>query len=119
MDRERLQLLIGHLKRAFRKNRRLTVEEFYQLLDLAEAIMNYGRMSHSYHGSVGAYVIVDIPQLAGRFRETPQVITDALQLLMAMGRVEPAGLHGRWKLQVAATLLSDCGEIHRSTDPDE
>jgi hypothetical protein len=103
---ERVQRMIGHLKRALRMEHRLTVEEFYQLLQLSEAIIDYGRMIQTYCGYPVQYVIVEVPELARRFRETPRTIKDALLLLRDMGRAESAHLHGCWKLELASPLLS-------------
>jgi hypothetical protein len=50
MYRDHLRRVIGHLKRALRMEQRLTVEEFYQLLQLSEAIIDYGRMIQAYYG---------------------------------------------------------------------
>ena len=100
---QRFQRVIGLLKRALRKDQRLTVEEFNRLLQLSEAIIDYGRMIHEYCGFTVTFVIVEIPELARRFRETPQAIEDALLLLTDMGRAEPIHLHGCWKLQLADT----------------
>jgi len=104
--REHIRRMIGHLKRALRMEHRLTVEEFYQLLHLSEAIIDYGRMIQTYCGYSVPYVIVEVPELASRFRETPRTIKDALLLLSDMGQAESAHLHGCWKLQLASTLLS-------------
>jgi hypothetical protein len=52
------------------------------------------------------YVIVEVPELARRFRETPRTIKDALLLLRDMGRAESAHVYGCWKLQLTSTLLS-------------
>jgi hypothetical protein len=49
-------------------------------------------------------VIVEIPELASRFRETPQTIEDALRLLGGLGRAEPVHQGGLWKLQLASAL---------------
>ena len=86
MYREHLRRVLGHLKRALRMEHRLTVEEFYQLLQLSEAIIDYGRMIQAfYHRSVPE-VIVEIPEVARRFRETPRTIKNVLRLLRDMGR---------------------------------
>ena len=98
--------MIGHLKRALRMEHRLTVDEFYQLLHLSEAIIDYGRMIQVFYRCPVPEVIVEIPEVACRFRESPQTIKDALRLLRDMGRAEPADLDGCWKLQLAPTLPS-------------
>jgi hypothetical protein len=88
MYREHLRRAIGHLKRALRKEQGLTVEEFYQLLQLSEAIIDYGRMIQAFYGYSVPDAIVEITELANRFRETPQTIKDALRLLRDIGRAE-------------------------------
>jgi len=72
MYREYVRRMIDHLKRALRMEHRLSLEEFYQLLQLSEAIIDYGRMIQTYCGYSAPYVIVEVPELARRFRETPQ-----------------------------------------------
>ena len=104
--REHVRRMIGHLKRALRMEHRLTVEEFYQLLQLSEAIIDYGRMIQTYCGYPVPCVIVEVPELARRFREAPRTIKDALLLLGDMGRAESTHLYGCWKLQLASTHLS-------------
>jgi hypothetical protein len=98
--------MIGHLKRALRKEQRLTIEEFNQRLQLSEAIVDYGRMIQAFYHCSVLEVIVEIPEVACRFRETPQTIKNALRLLRDMGRAEPADLDGCWKLQLTGTLPS-------------
>ena len=106
MDRDHLRRLLAHLKRALRMKQRLTIEEFYQLFGMAEAIIDYGRMIEVYGEHSPLFVIVEIPDLALRFRETPRAIKDALLLLGDMGRAEPINLQGCWKLELAGTLLN-------------
>jgi hypothetical protein len=106
MYREHVRRMLGHLKRALRMEHRLTVEEFYQLLQLSEAIVDYGPMLQTYCAYSVPYVIVEVPELAHRFRETQRTIKDALVLLSDMGRAESAHLYGCWKLRLASTLLS-------------
>jgi len=106
MYRGHFRRMIGHLKRAMRKKQRLTVEEFSQRLQLSEAIVDYGRMIQAFYHRSAPEVIVEIPEMACRFRETPRTIKDALRLLRDMGRAEPADLDGCWKLQLAPTLPS-------------
>ena len=49
MYREHLRRVLGHLKRALRMEQRLTLEEFYQQLQLSEVIIDYGRMIQAYY----------------------------------------------------------------------
>ena len=101
---EQFGRVIVHVKRALRKDRRLTAEEFNQLLQLSEAIIDYGRMIQAYRRRSVPNVILEITELANRFRETPQTINDALLLLRDIGCAEPTDLDGCWKLQ-----LGRCG----------
>jgi hypothetical protein len=105
MNREHFGRLFIHLQRALRKDQRLTAEEFNQLLQLSEAIIEYGRMIQAYYRYSAPMVILEITELANRFREKPQTIKDALVLLREIGRAEPADLDGCWKLRLAGTLL--------------
>jgi hypothetical protein len=100
---EQFGRVIVHVKRALRRDRRLTAEEFNQLLQLAEAIIDYGRMIQAHRRYSVPNVILEITELANRFRETPQTIKDALLLLRDIGCAEPADLDGCWKLQLAGT----------------
>jgi hypothetical protein len=97
---EQLGRVSDHVKRALRKDRRLTAEEFNQLLQLSEAIIDYGRMIQEHRRRSVPNVILEITELANRFRETPQTIKDALLLLRDIGCAQPAGLDGCWKLQL-------------------
>ena len=103
MYREHFGRVIVHVKRALRKDQRLTADEFNQLLQLSEAIIDYGRMIQVYRRHSVPNVILEITELANRFRETPQTIKDALLLLREIGRAEPVDLDGCWKLKLAGT----------------
>jgi hypothetical protein len=103
MYREHFGRVIVHVKRALRKDQRLTADEFNQLLQLSEAIIDYGRMIQVYRRHSVSNVILEITELANRFRETPQTIKDALLLLREIGRAEPVELDGCWKLKLAGT----------------
>ena len=115
MLRDHLRRLLGHLKRARRMEQRLTVEEFYQLLRISEAIIQYGRMIKAYQESPVSNVIVEIPELASRFRETNQTIRDALQLLSGIDRAEPVHLPRCWILRLEGTLLSGREGVYSAT----
>jgi hypothetical protein len=95
--------VIVHVKRALWKDQRLTATEFNQLLQLSEEIIDYGRMVQAYRGYSVPTVILEITELANRFRETPQTIRDALLLLQDTGDAEPANLDGCWKLRLAGS----------------
>jgi hypothetical protein len=103
--REHLRRLLNRLALATGIKRRVTVAEFHELLQLAEMIVDYGRMAQTHHGYSAPYVIVELPELALRFRERTKAITDALRLLREMGRVEPFHLRRCWKVQLADPLL--------------
>jgi hypothetical protein len=110
MYREYLQRLLDHLKPALRIDRRLTHEE---LLQLAGAIIDYGRMIRAYEewsAPPPPYTIVQIPELVRRFEETPKTLKDALLLLKGMGRAAPVSSR-IWKLKLIGALrrIEDAG----------
>jgi hypothetical protein len=105
MDRAYSTRLGGFFKRVLRIDP-LTVEELNQLSQLAEAIIEYGRMYQSYYESTAQVVIVEAVELERRFRETPQVIEGALLLLSRTGRAEPADPKGCWKVKLGG-IVSD------------
>jgi len=67
----------------------------------AEAIFVYGEMLHRYHAVAAPFVIVEVPELARRFRETPRTIKDALELLERTGRAARSDRRGFWRLYLA------------------
>ncbi len=101
MGREQFQRLLGRIRRAQRIDRRFTLEESYQLLELTETIMEHGRMHQSFYEHQMEFLMVETKDLAFRLRETPETIEDALGLLRAMGRAARYDRHGRWKLRLA------------------
>lgn len=115
MYRERLRRMLGHFKRALRRDQRLGDAEFDQRLQPSEAIIDYGRMTQADHGYSVPDVILEITELASRFRETTQTIQDSLRLLRDIGRAEPADLDGCWKLQLPGTLPSCREDFYSAT----
>jgi hypothetical protein len=97
------------LLRALRTDKRLTIEEFYQLLQLADTIIDYGRMIQAYHQLAGPNVLVEVSELARRLRETPRTIKNALLLLQDMRRAHPARLGGCWEVQLVEDKRDDLG----------
>jgi hypothetical protein len=61
---EQFGRVIVHVKRALRKDRRLTAEEFNQLLQLSDAIIEYGRMIQEHRRCSVPNVILEITELA-------------------------------------------------------
>lgn len=107
--------MVGHFKRLLRIEERLSVEEFYRLLELSEAITDYGRMIRAHHERSAPCVVVEVRELALRFREKLQTVRDALLLLEDMGSAEPLDLPGCWKLQLANTPLHGRKAVHSAT----
>jgi hypothetical protein len=97
--------LLSYFKRLRRVNH-LAAEEYNTLFQLAEAVIEYGRMHQSYYDSREEILIVEAAELERRFRETPQVIEGVLLLLSDMGRAEPADRDKRWKLKLGDTASS-------------
>ena len=59
--------------------------------------MAYGRMLQAHYSAPEAFV--EVTESARRFRETPQVVNDALLILQEAGRAQPTDTNGLWKLQ--------------------
>jgi hypothetical protein len=110
MDRDNLRRVLGHLRRALQIDQRLTQQEFHQLVQLSEAIIDHGRMIQAYREPFASYVVVEVPELASRFREKQGTIKDALALLREVGRAEPLELRGCWKLMLADSLRNEKDE---------
>jgi hypothetical protein len=110
---DHLRRMLGRLKRALGIGRRLTAEEFYQLSQLGEAIVEYGRMVEGYFGQSMTSVMVETTELARRFRETPQTIEDALLLLSKTGRASADDRPGCWKVRLG------CASVDSDTLDDE
>jgi hypothetical protein len=109
---EYLRLLIGLAKHTLRTDRPSTDQEIRQVIQLSEAILEHGRMIQAYHGYSMATVMVEVPELASRFRETPHTIEDAILLLSKRGLAESADLPGCWKLRLTDTGRSNKGDAH-------
>jgi hypothetical protein len=64
MDRDKLRRLLNSVRRALLIDRRLTHQEFHQLLQLSEAIIDHGRMIQAHRESFAPSVSVEVPELA-------------------------------------------------------
>jgi hypothetical protein len=77
-----------------------TGEQRPELQKLSGALMEYARMLASYHNSSLSYVIVEVPDLATRFREKPTTIKHALALLEESGNAEHVTAKNCWKIKL-------------------
>jgi hypothetical protein len=107
MGMERVWRMISSMKRILHLERRLTLQESYRVLDISEEIAHYVRMIQEYEHSV-SFVVVEVPELASRFRETPRAIKDGLLILKHRGLADQVA-PGYWRLKVAGTLRTDAG----------
>jgi hypothetical protein len=69
-----------------------------EMEQLAETIVEYGRMRQEHYGS--HIVLVGAGEVAMRLRETTQVIIQALGVLEKQGRAEQTSVRGRWRLHL-------------------
>jgi len=108
--------------RLLRAERPLTRDEFHQLVQLSEVVVEYGQMIRLYEESVAPYVILAVPEMATRFRESRQAIEDALRLLSETGLAHPVDRQGNWKVKVTSTPVGGSQELSvtaRSNDLDD
>jgi hypothetical protein len=89
--------LAMYLRRAFQKHPTSADFKSTQTRQLSDAIYEYGQMVKRHYSRGSA--TVEVAELASRFRETPQIINDALVLLRDEGRAEEADLDGCWILR--------------------
>jgi hypothetical protein len=90
--------LIYRSKRALRPKRRLTLAQSYQVLELSEQIVECARMIEANAGSPIPGAIVEIRDLASRFRESTETISDALELLHRAGKAHAVNRYGYWRV---------------------
>jgi hypothetical protein len=117
MQRWRLQQVLDHLQRTLRWERG-TAGDSRHLQELSESIVEYGRMIQAHLGYAGygigdgtPAVVVEVPEMAHRFREAPKTIKRALVLLQVRGLAEPIHLRGCWRLQLMRTQLGDANGL--------
>jgi hypothetical protein len=80
-----------------------------EIEQLAEAIVEYGRMSQHHYGS--RVVLVGAGEVAMRLRETTQVIAKALAMLKEQGRAEETGARRRWRLHLTVHAEQGTGNV--------
>lgn len=69
----------------------------------ALAKLDYGGMIRAHTFRPEPDAVVDIRDVAHRFRESPQAINDALLLLRNLGCADPTGRDGCWRLRLASS----------------
>lgn len=69
-----------------------------EMEQLAETIIDYGRMRQEHYGSDAA--LVGAGEVAMRLRETTHVVVQALRVLKEQGRAEETHVRGRWRLHL-------------------
>ena len=97
--------------RLLRAERPLTRDQFHQLIQLSEIVVEYGQMIRLHEESVAPYVILAVPEIATRFRESAQAIEDALRLLSETGRAHVVDRQGNWKVKVTSTPVGGSQEL--------
>ena len=91
MDWDKVRRVLERVRWAVLPERRMTLAECQALLELAEAILDYGRMIQSHFPLRMDHVMVEVEELARRFRESPAMVEEALRLLRGMGRANAFG----------------------------
>jgi hypothetical protein len=78
-----------------------------EMEQLAEAIVEYGRMRQELYGS-GA-VLIGVGEVAMRLRESTRTIVKALAVLKEQGRAEETHVRGRWRLHLSVHAEQEPG----------
>jgi hypothetical protein len=64
-------------------------------------------MIRAYTCRPGREIVVEIGEIAHRFREAPEAIHHALVLLSGLGCADPDGRNGCWRLRLASSPRND------------
>jgi len=73
---------------------------------LAQAIVEYGRMRQEHYGSHA--ILIGAGEVAMRLRETTHTIVKALAVLKEQGRAEETHVRGHWRLHLT---------VHQEQEP--
>ena len=96
-----LQHAIGRVKARIGLTAAEPQYEPREMEQLAESIVEYGRMRQEHYGS--HTVLVGAGEVAMRLRETTRVIVQAMGVLKEQGRAEETSVRGRWRLHLNLT----------------
>src|SRR5260370_24409157 len=89
--------VVGDFPRSAARTRTKTREQ--ELEQLAYAVLEFGKMQHQLYRN--EITVVEVDELAFRFRETKRAITKTLELLEQQGLAEPTDLPLLSKLPLA------------------
>jgi phage-related minor tail protein len=98
MYTSRPQALLDTVRSKFRKTETSEKEDSQEIEQLAEQIMEYGRMIHNE--SPHQRLFVNVTEVARRFREDRQRVIKALVLLRTQGRADRTARREDWKLNI-------------------
>jgi hypothetical protein len=94
----RLQELLSTVRSKFSSTGAAEKDDSQEIEELAEQIMEFGRMIHN--DCLQQRVFVNVTEVARRFREDRQRIIKALVLLRTQGRADRTARSENWKLNV-------------------
>ena len=94
----RLQELLGTVVSKFHRTETAGKDRQQEIEELAEQIMEYGRMIHNE--SPHQRLFVNVTEVARRFREDRQRVIKALVLLRTQGRADRTARREDWKLNI-------------------
>lgn len=99
MQLGRIREVVSHVVNDFPWSATHTKAREQELEQLAYAVLEYGKMKYQLYRT--KITVVDVTELAFRFRETRRVISRTLMLLEKRGLAERTDLPRLWKLYVA------------------
>lgn len=101
MQLGRIREVVSHVVNGFLWSaiRTRTKAREQELAQLAYAVLEYGKMKYQLYPD--RITVVDVTEVAFRFRETRRAITRTLELLETQGIAERTNLPLLWKLYVA------------------
>jgi hypothetical protein len=97
----KLQELLGTIASKFRRTETGEKDDSQEIEQLAEQIIEYGRMIH--YECPQQRVFINVTEVARRFREDRQRVIKALVLLQRQGRAEHTARREVWKLNIQPT----------------
>ena len=111
------EIIVQHISRllkyiALRHKRRHCSER--ELEELAQSVLDYGRMMMQFH--LQQAVDVEVDELAFRLRESKRDIAKVLHLLESRGEAERTELEGLWTLQIESQESRNRRKVAKTTE---